>query len=248
MNVLIRVTGSLTSASGRGGTGWLTWPSFVGRVALVAPRLYRYDTVSMSDSTIPPSRNAPSAPQPAARQRSARAPVPRGQRARDRVLRAALEVLADQGFSGFTMEAIAHRAHASKATIYRRWTSRAALLVDAMELISQPFPLPDTGELRTDLVELLSRLHDRLNHQPFPRLLAVFIDAAEREPTLSSAHAQLTERVREPLRHVLAQARQRGDIPATTDLELAIDLLGAPIFYRRFIGHQAFPHGYAIDR
>ncbi len=75
--------------------------------------------------------------------------------------------------------------------------------------------------------------------------MATFIDAAERDPTLKSLHAQLTERRREPLRRVLAQARQRGDIPATTDIELAVDLLAGPAFYRRFIAHQAFPHHYA---
>jgi AcrR family transcriptional regulator len=147
--------------------------------------------------------------------------------------------------SGFTMEAVARRAGASKATVYRHWTSQATLLVDAMELVSQPFPLPATGQLRTDLIELVSRLEAKLSDQPFPRLMAAFIDAAERDPTLKRLHVELIERRREPVRHVLAQARQRGDIPATTDLELAIDLLTGPAFYRRFIAHRAFPHGYA---
>jgi AcrR family transcriptional regulator len=161
------------------------------------------------------------------------------------VLRAALEVLADRGLTGFTMEAVAHRAGASKATLYRHWTSQATLLVDAMDLASQPFPVPATGQLRTDLIELVSRLEALLGGQPFPRLMAAFIDAAERDPSLSTLHAQLTERRREPLRQVLAQARERGDIPCGTDLELAVDLLGGPFFYRRFIAHQAMPRQYA---
>jgi len=176
---------------------------------------------------------------------SARAPIPRGERARERVLRAALEVLADQGLPGFTMEAVAHRAGASKATVYRHWTSQATLLVDAMDLGFKPLPLPATGHLRTDLIELVSRLEALVSSQPFPRLMAAFIDAAERDPALSSLHVQLTERRREPLRHVLAQGRQRGEIPSTTDLELAVDLLTGPAFYRRFIAHRAFPHRYA---
>ena len=175
----------------------------------------------------------------------ARAPIRRGERARERVLRAALEVLADQGMPGFTIEAVAHRARASKATVYRRWTSQATLLVDAMDLSFQPFPLPATGQLRTDLIELVSRLEALLSGQPFPRLMAAFIDAAERDPTLSSLHQQLTERRREPIRHVLAQARQRGDIPSTADLELAVDLLTGPAFYRRFIAHRAIADQYA---
>jgi AcrR family transcriptional regulator len=199
----------------------------------------------MSDSATPHNSVQQPAPQATAAAPSARAPIPRGQRARERVLRAALEVLADQGLSGFTMEAVAHRAGASKATVYRHWPSRATLLVDAMDMAFQPLPTPATGQLRTDLIDLVSRLEALLSGQPFPRLMAAFIDAAERDPTLSSLHVQLTERRREPLRHVLAQARRRGEIPATTDLELAIDLLAGPAFYRRFIAHRAFPHHYA---
>jgi len=184
-------------------------------------------------------------PQDTAREPVARHPIPRGERARQRVLRAALSVLADEGMAGFTMEAVAHRAMASKATVYRHWTSRGALLVEAMDRGFQPFPLPATGQLRTDLIELVSRLEALVSGQPFPQLMAVFIDAAERDPTLSRLQVELTERRRAPVRRLLAEARERGDIPSATDLELAVDLLAGPAFYRRFIAHRAFPHDYA---
>jgi AcrR family transcriptional regulator len=161
-------------------------------------------------------------------------------------MRAALEVLTDHGMPGLTMEAIADRAGASKATLYRHWPSPAALLVDAMDLSFQPLPVPDTGRLRTDLVELLSRFEALLGDQAFPRLLAAVVDAAEREPALARLHVQLTERRREPGREVLVRAQRRGELPASADLELAIDLLSAPLFYRRFIAHRAFPEGYAV--
>jgi len=172
-------------------------------------------------------------------------PIPRGERARERVLRAALEVLADRGMPGFTMEAVARRAGASKATVYRHWTSRATLLVDALELASEPFPRPSTGQLRTDLIELISRLEALVDVPPFARLMAAFIDAAERDPTLWALHAHITERRREPVRQVLVEARERGDIAAAADIELAIDLLAGPAFYRRFIAHRPFPEGHA---
>jgi len=175
----------------------------------------------MSDLATSQNSEPQSAPLHGAGKPSTRSPIQRGDRARKRVLRAALEVLAAQGLSGFTMEAIAHRAGASKATVYRHWTALATLLVDAMDSSFQPFPLPATGRLLSDLIELLSRFEALVSGQRFPRLMAAFIDAAERDPTLASLHVQLTERCREPIRHVLAQARQRGDIPASTDLELA---------------------------
>jgi AcrR family transcriptional regulator len=174
-----------------------------------------------------------------------RPPIPRGARARERVLQAALEVLADQGLQGFTMEAVAAHAGASKATVYRHWTSRGRLLVDAMDRSFQPFPMPAAGQLRADLVELLSRLEALLEDSRFPRLMAAFIDAAERDPTLANLHVQLTERRRDLPRQVLSRARERGEIPPTADLELAVDLLSGPAFYRRFIAHQPFHGGYA---
>jgi len=160
-------------------------------------------------------------------------------------VRAALQVLADEGLSGFTMEAVARRAGASKATVYRHWSSRGALLIDAMELGFQPLPRPATGQLRTDLIELLGGLEALLSSQPFPRLTAAFIDGAERDAGLRDLHAELIERRREPVRQVLVLARQRGEIPASTDIDLVIDLLAGPLFCRRFVVHRAFPENYA---
>src|SRR5262252_11163316 len=174
-----------------------------------------------------------------------RSRISRGARSRERVMRSAFEVLAERGMPGFTMEAIADRAGASKATLYRHWATPGALLVDAMDLSFQPLPMAATGQLRTDLIEMFSRFEAMLDDRPFPRLMAAFIDAAERDPTLAALHEQLTERRREPVRHLLAQAQQRGELPASADLELAVDLLAGPFFYRRFIAHRAFPDGYA---
>lgn len=172
-------------------------------------------------------------------------PIRRGEHARERVLRAALAVLADDGMPGFTVEAVAQRAGASRATVYRHWTSRATLLIDAMEQVSRPFPPPATGSLRTDLIELVTRLVALLAEDRFPRLMAAFVDAAERDPALARLHVDITERRREPVRDVLAAAQRRGDLPTTADLELAVDLLTGPAFYRRFIAHRELPSDHA---
>ena len=101
-----------------------------------------------------------------------------------RVLRAALEVLADDGMPGFTIESVARRAGASKATVYRHWPSPSALLVDAMDAEFRPLPDVDTGDLRADLVGLLTAFASALTDSPFPKLMAAFTDAAERDPAL----------------------------------------------------------------
>jgi AcrR family transcriptional regulator len=145
------------------------------------------------------------------------------------------------------MEAVALRAGASKTTLYRRWPSRTALLVEAMDRAFQALPTPATGDLRGDLLALMVASEALLESQPFPRLLAAVIDAAERDPALAGLHFELTERRRQPIRAVLAEASARGDISPTVDLELVIDLLVGPAFYRRFVAHRPFPPGYATD-
>jgi len=150
-------------------------------------------------------------------------------------------VLEEDGLTGFTMEAVARRAGASKATVYRRWPTVGALLVDAMDATFQAFPVPDTGRVDTDVAELLTAFLTLLEHTTFPRLFAAFIDAAERDPILAALHADLTRRRREPLLVVLARAQERGQLPADLDREVVTDLLAGPLFYRRFVAHQPIP-------
>jgi AcrR family transcriptional regulator len=190
-----------------------------------------------------PPRGAPTAVRhpTAAQPADAREPISRGDGARKRVLQAALEVLDEDGLPGFTMEAVARRAGASKATLYRRWPSVGALLIDAMDATFQPLPVPDTGHVQTDLAHLLTAFVTLLEHTPYPRLLAAFIDAAERDPTLAALHADLTRRRREPALIVLARAQERGHLPDDLDLEVLTDLLASPFFYRRFIAHRPIP-------
>jgi AcrR family transcriptional regulator len=167
--------------------------------------------------------------------------VGRGERARERVLTAALDVLADHGMAGFTFEAVARQAGASKATVYRHWASPGALLVDAMDRTFQPFPPPSTGSLESDLVDLLTRQASGLAGPRFPRLMAAVVDAAERDPALADLHADLTRRRREPLLDVLIRAQEEGEIRPEVEIEIVADLLVGPTFYRRFIAHRPIP-------
>jgi len=174
-------------------------------------------------------------------------PITRGAGARRRVLDAALEVLGAEGLAGFTVEAVARTAGASKATLYRHWPTTGALLVDAMDATFRPFPVPDTGDVREDVRALLGAFVALLRDTPFPRLMAAFIDAAEREPVLAEMHADLTRRRREPVLAVLERARRRGEVTGRLDLELTTDLLTAPFFYRRFIAHHPIPPALVDD-
>src|SRR3954447_6644599 len=68
------------------------------------------------------------------------------------ILAATLEVLADVGYDRLTMDAVAARAKASKATLYRRWTNKVTLVIEALQHAKSPTDVPDTGSLREDLL------------------------------------------------------------------------------------------------
>ncbi len=172
-------------------------------------------------------------------------PRRRGEHARSRILAAALEVLAESGMPGFTIESVARRAGASKATLYRHWPSASALLVDAMDMQFRPVADVDTGDVRADLISALSTAGALLDRPPFPELMAAFIDAAERDPALAALHGSLTERRRRPLMRIVLDGMRRGELRADVDPELVVDLLAAPFFYRRFVAHRPVPRDMA---
>jgi AcrR family transcriptional regulator len=159
------------------------------------------------------------------------------------ILRATYELLGKSGYQGLRVDAVCSLAQASKATLYRHWPTAGALLVAAMDATFQPFPVPDTGRVETDVAQLLNAFVTMLEHTPFPRLLAAFIDAAERDPALATLHADLTNRRREPMLVALRRARERGQLPAHLDPEVTTDLLTSPFFYRRFVAHRPIPPG-----
>src|SRR3954465_11505598 len=81
------------------------------------------------------------------------------------ILDAAMEVLAEVGYDRLTMDAVAQRAKASKATLYRRWNSKAPLLVESLaRMKTTPEVLPDTGDLRTDMLEAFCGLGGLTDH------------------------------------------------------------------------------------
>src|ERR1700759_655666 len=102
---------------------------------------------------------------------------PRCEETRPRILTAAAKLLEEVGFSEATTEAIAERAGASKATIYRWWPNKAAVLIEALrERIARESPFPNTGDLRSDIHRQVQNFIDFLNSRR-GRILRAFIAA-----------------------------------------------------------------------
>lgn len=159
---------------------------------------------------------------------------PRDSRCDEAIIEATLHTLAASGFSGLSMEAVASRARVGKATVYRRWASKDALVADALSTLADTFEPIDTGSLRDDLVAWLNvvRRHNiqTLSGQILPRLLA------ERDsyPELFDAYR---ERVLVPSRArvavVLRRAVDSGELAEDLDVDLVIDMLVGPVTYRQ---------------
>jgi AcrR family transcriptional regulator len=160
------------------------------------------------------------------------------------ILDAALEVLGDVGYDRLTIDAVATRAKASKATVYRRWSSKAGLVVDAIQTLKQqPLPgqsgppcyWPDTGSLRGDLVAGVRSFAERLSSDE-GKLMAAVMTAQMRDPELASAMRAATsdEKLRS-CRTLVDRAIARGEVATTTGPDTFVEVLPAVMFNRLLI-------------
>jgi len=163
-------------------------------------------------------------------------PRERDQQREEAILRAALELLAEIGYDQLTMDAVAARAHCSKATIYRRWPGKAELVTTAVRRQAVAArAAPDTGGLRTDLLEAIAAMRISLVHQDAARIIGL-IAAMRRDPSLAEVvRGQLLASKREIFGAVIARAVTRGDLPATADHELLAEISSAVLLSRLLV-------------
>jgi AcrR family transcriptional regulator len=162
---------------------------------------------------------------------------PRDEDARARILQASLEALEDLGYPGVTCEAIAERAGASKATIYRWWPHKEAVMLEALrESVAQELPFPDSGDLKKDIRIQLHNFVKLLNG-PRGRVLKGFIAAAQGDPKVAAAFLSIWVLPRREFaeRGIL---RYRSELRPGLDLSAVIDALYGPLYYRLLIGHE----------
>jgi AcrR family transcriptional regulator len=153
------------------------------------------------------------------------------------ILRATVDAFIDAGYAGVSVEGVAARAGVGKATIYRRFPSKAELVVEAVRCGAQiDDDLPDTGDLRADLIAMMQPLFDRLRGDD-AGLLVRFATERVRNPELAAAFDRaVVGRKREHLRSLLASAAQRGDLPASSDLELIAEAGPALLWHHALHG------------
>ena len=161
---------------------------------------------------------------------------PRSEEAHAAILDASITLIREVGYDAVTMEQIAARAGVGKATVYRRWKSREALVVEAIGRIVAAVPDPDTGSTRGDLL-LLMRANLRMYEDPASAALLSGIVAAmaRSAPIADAVRTGFVGMRQDAMRRVLRRGVARGELRADADLELALDLLNGPMFYRYLI-------------
>lgn len=155
------------------------------------------------------------------------------------ILDAALDVLSEVGYDGMTIDMVATRAKAGKATVYRRWASKADLVIDAVACMKQedlaPEKLPDTGTLRGDLVAMIKPRNLEESERKL-RVMAGLVSLIATSPELAeTAREAIVEPRAAVNRMFLQRAKDRGEIPADVDVNLVASISQSMVAFRSIL-------------
>lgn len=160
-------------------------------------------------------------------------------RSHQAILAATAQLLAEVGYTALTIEGVAARAGVGKATVYRWWPSKGALVIEAMSAELAMPPLPETGDLRQDLLTVGRSIVQTLAHSPAGVVIPALAADLMRDPGMAE---QFRDRMIRPRRtavtRILRRAADRGELPADLDTELLLDVYSGAIFYRVLVSGE----------
>jgi AcrR family transcriptional regulator len=158
---------------------------------------------------------------------------PRSLRADEAIQQAVLTLLAEMGYTGTSMDEVARRARVGKDTLYRRWPSKAALVREAISrMAEEQVRVRTSDDPRSDLVTYLNEIVQFTTAGSFGRIVAGLVGEASRNPELARAFQSFWDSRRRTAANLLLRARAAAGKAPVLDLELELDLLLAPIYYR----------------
>ena len=151
------------------------------------------------------------------------------------ILEATLHVLGDVGYDRLTMDAVALRAKASKATLYRRWNGKVSLVIDALLSVKSTPDLPDTGTLRGDLIASFCGMGGLTDEQSVATFASV-ITAIHRDQDFAAAFRREVIGPKSQLaRTVFERARDRGELAEGVDIDLIAPALAGIVLHRMYV-------------
>lgn len=145
-----------------------------------------------------------------------------------------MQELAAVGYGRLSIEAVARRAGVSKTAIYRRWSSKLELVLEIVSAAAgKSLPLPDTGDLRGDLEMLFMIMARALRHPLAAQIIPDLLAEAARNPQIAQTlQAALRANQRDIGGQLLGRAIDRGELAPDTDLDIAVDLIVGPLYWR----------------
>lgn len=155
------------------------------------------------------------------------------------ILEATLDVLSETGFDAMTIDGVAAKARASKATIYRNWEGKTDLVAEAVaKWPGIEITAPDTGSLRGDLLAICRFLHDKLNSRQ-GNLFTGLLHAIQDDPALAETLREQTHVHVKAVHHqVIERAVARGEISGCPDPELVFSIAPAVMFFRHLFSGE----------
>ena len=150
-----------------------------------------------------------------------------------------LELLQEHGYDRLSLDAVATTAHASKATLYRRWPTKAELVLAAFVEGTRHVAVdPDTGTLRGDLLQLGESIHAHVSTHALT-IRAVLVETSRSTELDAMMQEQFLDQRRSLMAHVLARAVERGEIAASAITEDLWDVLPGYLIYRAVLTGRA---------
>jgi AcrR family transcriptional regulator len=173
---------------------------------------------------------------------------PRSEQSRQAILASTLRLLQEVGFADLSIEAIAADANVGKATIYRWWPTKGALVADAFSSSAdQELRFPDTGSVGTDVAQQMRQVA-RLFRSKRGRIVSALLAGGQSDPELLEAFRERFLRPRrEEAYQTLRRGIQRGEIAEGIDLDLVLDTLYGAIYMRFMIRHDSLTDDFVTN-
>ncbi|EXG86745.1 transcriptional regulator, TetR family [Lacrimispora sphenoides] len=161
---------------------------------------------------------------------------PRSEKTEKAILAAAYKLLMEDGFQSVTVDSIAKEAGVSKATIYKWWPNKASVVADSFFAAAQQrIQTPDTGSVEKDLLLQLGNLSDFLETDR-GRVITELIAQGQFDQDVANAYrTRYFAPRRLEAREILQRGLDRGELKKDMNIELSIDLIFAPLFYRMLV-------------
>jgi AcrR family transcriptional regulator len=174
---------------------------------------------------------------------------PRSVESRRAIIQSAMNILQNDGYAALNIEAIAAKAGVSKQTIYRWWSSAAFIVLEALlaDMPAQETIAPDTGSLKSDLLELVRPTVRALSQRRGPVFKALRAEAQADARFAEALRNSLMAAHRELVHAVVGRAKLRGEVVFDVDDDLAADMIFGPILFRLLNGHGQLDETFAFN-